>query len=44
MGHFFKKNTGGKKVEEGFTYTSNRNDVWLKNKDLTDWLKTFETK
>ena len=37
-----KRIRGGKKVEEGFTYTSDKNDVWLKNKDLTDWLKTFE--
>ena len=39
-----KRIRGGKKVEEGFTYTSDKNDVWLKNKDLTDWLKTFEKK
>ena len=35
---------GGKKVEEGFTYTSNKNKVWLKNKELASWLREFEKK
>jgi len=33
---------GGKKVKEGFMYTSNKNDYWLKGHDLKLWLKDIE--
>ena len=34
----------GEKVKEGFTYTSDKNRVWLKNKELANWLRAFEKK
>ena len=33
---------GGKKVNEGFTYTSDRNDFWLKGQMLDRWLHKIE--
>ena len=32
----------GVAVEEDFYYTSNRNDRWLNQKDLKDWLESIE--
>ena len=33
---------GGKKVSEGFTYTSDKNDFWLKENNLNQWLNNIE--
>ena len=33
---------GGKKVSEGFTYTSDKNNFWLKEKNLNQWLNNIE--
>ena len=33
---------GGKKVNEGFTYTSDSNDFWLKGQMLDRWLHQIE--
>ena len=33
---------GGKKVKEGFMYTSDKNDYWLKGHNLKLWLQDIE--
>ena len=33
---------GGKKVSEGFVYTSDKNVSWLRNEDLKNWLDQIE--
>ena len=33
---------GGMKVKEGFMYTSNKNDYWLKGQSLKLWLRDIE--
>ena len=37
-----KRIKGGKKVKEGFVYTSDQNVSWLKDKDLKGWLDQIE--
>lgn len=37
-----KRIKGGKKVNEGFVYTSDKNGLWLRNEDLKSWLDQIE--
>ena len=37
-----KRIKGGKKVNEGFVYTSDKNGSWLRNEDLKNWLDQIE--
>ncbi len=37
-----KRTKGGEKVDEGFVYTSDQNQSWLKNEDLKEWLDQIE--
>ncbi len=37
-----KRTKGGKKVNEGFVYTSDKNALWLRNEDLKNWLDQIE--
>ncbi len=39
-----KRTKGGKKVNEGFVYTSDKNALWLTNEDLKNWLDQIEYK
>ena len=40
--HSVSRIKGGKKVSEGFTYTSDSNDFWLKDQKLDRWLHKIE--
>ena len=40
--NFPERYKNGRKVEEGFSYSSNNNDVWLEGDLLKNWLKTIE--
>ena len=37
-----KRKKNGKKVCTGFTYTSDKNKYWIKNKELKRWLDNLE--
>ena len=39
-----KRIKGGKKVDEGFVYTSDKNDLWLEKEALRHWLDQIEYK
>ena len=39
-----KRNEGGTKVDENFTYSSDQNKEWMSVKDLQQWIKANREK